>query len=79
MTRIRPLLTPSSCLQLANDFISGTQVEKYVINFREKYCFTNDKEGKELLGHGHWNQFKQRNAYHIVGKRGRKYKMDDMS
>ena len=27
MTRIRHPLTPSSCLKLANDFISGTQTE----------------------------------------------------
>ena len=39
MARIRHPLTPYSCLQLANDFISGTQTEKDVIDFKNKYCF----------------------------------------
>ena len=60
MACIRDPLTPSSCLQLATGFNSGTQVGKSVINFREKYCFMNDKECKNLLGRGYWNRFKQR-------------------
>ena len=58
MARIRHPMTPSSCLYLANDFISGAQVEKCVIKFRDKYCFMNNKEGKRLLCRGHWNRFK---------------------
>ena len=37
MARIRHSLTPSSCLNLANDFISRNQTEKDVIDFKNKY------------------------------------------
>ena len=53
MTCIRYSMTPSSCLQLVNDFISGTEVENDVIEFKDKYYFTNTKEGKTLLGCGY--------------------------
>ena len=52
MARIGHPLTPSSCLQLANGFISGTQTEKDVINFKTKSCFTNSKDDERLLGRG---------------------------
>ena len=53
MTCIRYSMTPSSCLQLVNDFISGTEAENDVIEFKDKYYFTNTKEGKTLLGCGY--------------------------
>ena len=34
MARIRHPLTPSNCLQLANNFISDTQTEKDVIDLK---------------------------------------------
>ena len=37
MARIRYLLTLSSCLQIVNDLISGTQSEIGVINFKNTY------------------------------------------
>ena len=49
MTHIRYPLTPSSYLQFANNLIFRTQVGKRIINFKEKYCFMNEKEGKRLL------------------------------
>ena len=52
MARIRHPLTPSSCLQLGNNFISGTQTEKDVIDFKTKYFFNNSKDGEKLLGRG---------------------------
>ena len=70
MARIRHLLTPSSSLKLANDFISGTQTEKDVIDFKNKYCFNESDDGKILLGRGYFKGFKKRNAYRIVSKRG---------
>ena len=76
MARIRHPLTPSGCLQLANDFISGTQTEKDVIDFKTKYCFNNSKDGERLLGRGYFKGFKKRNAHRIVSKRGQKYEMD---
>ena len=76
MARIRHPLTPSSCLQLANDFISGTQTEKNVIDFKTKYCFNESKDGERLLGRGYFKGFKKRNAHRIVSKRGQKYEMD---
>ena len=36
----------------------------------------NDKTGKNLLDHGYWNQFKQRNVHRAVNKRGQKYEID---
>ena len=76
MARIRHPLTPSSCLQLVNDFISGTQTKKDVIDFKTKYCFNKSKDGGRLLGRGYCKGFKKRNAHLIVSKRGQKYKMD---
>ena len=70
MARIRHPLTPSSCLQLTNNFISGTQTEKDVIDFKTKYCFNNSKDGERLLGCGYFKGFKKRNAHRIVSKRG---------
>ena len=54
MVRIRYPLTPSSCLQLANDFISRTQTEKDMIDFKTKYCFNNSKDGERLIGCGYF-------------------------
>ena len=76
MTHIRYPLTPSSYLQFANNLIFRTQVGKRIINFKEKYCFMNEKEGKRLLWRNCWNLFKQRSCHLIVSKRGRKYEMD---
>ena len=44
MAGIRYPLTPSSYLQLANNFLSGTQTEKDVIDFKTKYYFNNSKD-----------------------------------
>ena len=60
IARIMHPLTPSSCLQLVNDFISGTQTEKDVIGFETKYCFNNSKDGERLLGRGYFKGFKKR-------------------
>ena len=38
MAHIRCPLTPSRCLQLMNGFISRTQSESDVIDFKNKYC-----------------------------------------
>ena len=38
-------MIPSNCLQLENDFISRTQLEKYAIEFSKKHYFPNDKDG----------------------------------
>ena len=54
LVRIRHPLTPSSCLQLANDLISGTQTEKDVIDFKNIYRFNKSKDGERLLGHGYF-------------------------
>ena len=43
MARIRYPLTPYSCLQLTNGFISGTQTERDVIDIKTKYCLINRK------------------------------------
>ena len=37
IARIRYPMTPSNCLQLANDFVSETESEKDVIEFKNKY------------------------------------------
>ena len=76
ISRIRHQLTPSSCLQLANNFITETQTKKDVIDFKTKYCFNNSKGGERLLGRGYFKGFKKRNAHRIVSKRGQKYEMD---
>ena len=60
MARNRHTLTSSSCLQLANDFISGTQTEKDVIDFKTKYCFNNTKGGERLLDRGYFKGFKKK-------------------
>ena len=54
MARIRHPLTPYSCLQLANDFISVIQTEKDVIDFKTKYFFNKSKDCKRLLGRGYF-------------------------
>ena len=36
MSTIRRCLTPSQCLHLANDLVSGTDTEQIVIKFKEK-------------------------------------------
>ena len=59
MERIRHQLTLSSCLQLANDYISGTQTEKDVIDFKTKYCFNKSKDGERLLGRGYFKGLKR--------------------
>ena len=59
MARLGHPLTPSSCLQLANDFISGTQTEKDVIDFKTKYCFNKSKDGESLSGRGYFKGFKK--------------------
>ena len=76
MARIRHPLTPYSCLQLANDFISGTQTEKDVTDFKNKSCVNNSKDGERLLNRGYFIDFKKRNAHRIVSKRCQKYEMD---
>ena len=76
MARIRHLLTPSSCLKLANDFISGTQTEKDVIDFKNKYCFNESDDDESLLSRSYFKGFKKRNVHRIVSKCGQKYEMD---
>ena len=39
IARIRYPMTNSNSLQLANDFVSGTESEKDVIEFKNKYIF----------------------------------------
>ena len=58
MTRIRHPLISSSYLQLVNDFISGTQVEKVSLTLERNLVFINDKVGKQLLSYDYWNRFK---------------------
>ena len=60
MARIRYPLTPSSCLQLVNDFISGTQTKKDVIDFKNKYCFNKSIYSERLLGRGYFKGFKKK-------------------
>ena len=52
MACIRHPLTSSTYLQLANDFISGSQTENDVIDFITKYRFNKSKDGEILLGCG---------------------------
>ena len=70
MTRIMHPLTPSSYLKLANDFISGTQIEKDVIDFKNKYCFNESDDDESLLSRSYFKGFKKRNDHRIVSKRG---------
>ena len=74
--RIRHLLTPSSCLKLANDFITGTHTEKDVIDIKNKYYFNESDDDESLLGRFYFKCFKKRNYHRIVSKRGQKYEMD---
>ena len=76
LARIRHLLTSSSYLQLANDFISRTQTEKDVIDFKTKYYFNNSKDDERLSYRGYFKGFKKRNDHRIVSKRGQNYEMD---
>ena len=46
-----------------------------MINFRKKYSFPNEEEGKTLLGHAYWNGSKKRNNHRIVNKHRQKYKI----
>ena len=62
MARISHTLTPSSCLQLVNDFISGTQTEKDMIDFKTKYCFNKSKDGESLLNRGYFKGFKKKRS-----------------
>ena len=57
MVCIRYPMTPSSCLQLTNNFISGTEVKKNNIKLKNKYFCMNAKEGNKVLGPYCWNTF----------------------
>ena len=59
MACIRHPVTPSSCLQLANDLICGTQNESDVIDFKNKYCFKKSKDDERLLGRCYFKDFKK--------------------
>ena len=63
----------SSCLQLANDFISRTQSESIIIDFENKYCFNKSKDGERLIGRGYFKGFKKINVHRIISRRGQKY------
>lgn len=63
-------------MQLAKYFISGPQVEKYMIKFKHKCCFRNDIKGKTLSVRAYWDNFKKNNVHIIVSKYGQKYEID---
>ena len=64
MAQIRQCLAPSQGVQLLNSMIDGTNVQKELIQFKNKY--SHGIEGK--IGRGYWRSFKKRNAHLICSK-----------
>ena len=71
MSCIRQCLSPSDGLSLANSMIKGTEIEKEVFAWKEKFCAPAPE-----LGRGYWAGFKKRDEHLLVSVRGQKYALD---
>ena len=74
MSTIRRCLTPSQCLHLANDLVAGTEIEKKVIELKEK-IYKKEYESA-CLGLNYWKGFKRRWENVLTSKRGQKFALD---
>ena len=74
MSWIQMCLTGSRCLHLANDLIAGTNVEKEVMEFKEKVFKM--KSETATLGIGYLRAFKKRWGHRLTCKRGKKFTLD---
>ena len=71
MARMRQCLTPSIGLLLVNSLISGTNIQRELVKWKQ----TNTPNFTGTLGRGYWVNFMKRNRNKIVGKRGQKYEL----
>ena len=71
MARMRQCLTPSKGLLLVNSLISGTNIQRELVKWKQ----TNTPNFTGTLGRGYWVNFMKRNRNKIVGKRGQKYEL----
>ena len=72
MARMRQCLNPSKGLLLVNSLISGTKIQKELIEWKKK----NTPNCTGTVGRGYWRKFMKRNKGKIVGKRGQKYELN---
>ena len=78
MSRIRRCLTPSQCLHLANDLISGTETEQKVIAYKKK-LYPNIELKSGQLGTRYWRGFQKIWEHVLTSKRGQKFALDRAS
>ena len=74
MARIRRCLTTTESIALANDLISGTDLERKIIEWKKKRF--EYFPSSPVLGKKYWLLFKKRWAHKLVTKRGQKFAMD---
>ena len=74
MARIRRCLTTTESIALANDLISGTDLEKKIIEWKKKRM--EYIPSSPVLGKKYWLLFKKRWSHKLVTKRGQKFAMD---
>ena len=72
MARLRQCVTPSQAVQLINSMISGTAVQRKLIEWKKKNSFGDTG----TIGTKYWTAFKKRNCEKIYTKKGQKYELD---
>ena len=74
MARIRRCLTTTESIALANDLISGTELETKIIEWKKTRMEYDP--ASPVLGKKYWLLFKKRWSHKLVTKRGQKFAMD---
>ena len=77
MARMRQCITPAQGLSLVNSLIEQIPIQRDLLAFKKRGSTYGDLEGK--VSAGYWRSFRRRNAYLIVGKKGQKYKLDQVT
>ena len=72
MGRIRQSLSPSQGLRLVNSLIKGTEIEKELVQWKQKFSNNNSPS----VGNGYWARFMKRNKDKIVSRRGQRYELN---
>ena len=72
MAHICQSLSPSQGLRLANSLISGTETEKELVEWKNKYSINSSVS----VGNGYRARFMKKNKDKIVSRRGQRYELN---